>query len=229
MKIGIIVAMQKELNLLLPLIEDKREYIERETRLIEGKLSGHTVAVCQCGIGKVNSALSTLTLIECFSPDLMINTGVAGGADKSVRILDLFIADGVAYHDVWCGPGTEYGAASGCEVIMRPAGDILRIGKELLPEKITKYGLICSGDKFISSADEVKEIKCHFPEALAVDMESASIAQVCALKGVPFNIMRVISDTPGEDENISQYENFWTDAPRETFEALKMVLAQLSN
>lgn len=228
MKVGIIVAMEKELKFLLPLIENKREYTERGTRFIEGKMSGHHITVCQCGIGKVNSALSTLTLIEQFSLDLVINTGVAGGADKSMHVLDLFIAKGVAYHDVWCGPGTEYGAAHGFDVILKPAEKICRIAGDLLPagEK-TKFGLICSGDKFITTAEEIKEIKNHFPEAVAVDMESASIAQVCVLKGVPFNIIRVISDTPGENENISQYENFWSDAPRETFEALKMILKKL--
>ena len=66
-----------------------------------------------------------------------------------------------------------------------------------------------------------------YPDALAVDMESAAIAQVCYLKNVPFICMRVISDTPGGDDNISQYENFWADAPRHTFEALKALLATI--
>ena len=71
------------------------------------------------------------------------------------------------------------------------------------------------------------DIKSHFPETLAVDMESAAIAQVCVMKCVPFNILRVVSDTPGQEENISQYANFWTDAPRETFMALCAILKAL--
>jgi adenosylhomocysteine nucleosidase len=90
-----------------------------------------------------------------------------------------------------------------------------------------QHGLICSGDKFISTAEEVDEIKHHFQDALAVDMESATIAQVCTLRNVPFNILRVISDTPGAEENISQYENFWTDAPKEAFMNLRQILERL--
>ena len=91
----------------------------------------------------------------------------------------------------------------------------------------TRFGLICSGDKFICKESEVKEIKSHFPEALAVDMVSAAIAQVCSLHDIPFNILRVISDTPGQEENISQYENFWSDAPKETFSALTSILNEI--
>lgn len=227
MKIGIIVAMEKELRLLTPLIKGKKETEICGTTFIEGELSGHDVIVSQCGIGKVNSAVRTMTLIEQFSPELVINTGVAGGADKSMRVLDMFVAEGVAYHDVWCGPGTEYGAASGFDVVLLPDKRILEICREELGGQKVKYGLICSGDKFISTEKEITEIKSHFPAALAVDMESASIGQVCAMKGVPFNILRVISDTPGCEENISQYENFWSDAPAETFHALEKVLGRL--
>ena len=70
-------------------------------------------------------------------------------------------------------------------------------------------------------------IKSLFPEVLAVDMESASIAQVCHLKNVPFFCARVISDTPGGEDNIAQYENFWEDAPRHTFETLRLVIENI--
>lgn len=224
MKIGIIVAMQKELKLLLPLIQDINKQERDGIEFHHGWIGSHEVTVAECGIGKVNAALTTMSLIELFKPELVINSGVAGGADASMHVLDLLVAEGVAYHDVWCGPGTEYGAASGFDVIMRPWPKLIEAArKELTGEKV-RYGLICSGDKFISQVEEVREIKSHFPEALAVDMESAAIAQTCSRFGVPFNILRVISDTPGEAENISQYENFWGDAPKETFAALVTLL-----
>lgn len=227
MKIGVIVAMGKELKLLRPLIERQSETELNGFCFIEGKIGSHDVVVMQCGIGKVNSAIGTLSMIDNFTPDLIINTGVAGGADYTMRVLDLLVADGIAYHDVWCGPGTEYGAASGYPRIMRPEPKILDVARQYLKGDKVKYGLICSGDKFISTAEEVKKIKSDFTEALAVDMESASIAQVCHLKRVPVAILRVISDTPGAEENISQYENFWTDAPAETFKALIEILKHL--
>lgn len=226
MIIGIIVAMQKELDLLLPLIEDLQQPTEiNGFNFHTGSLASHGVVAMQCGIGKVNAAMGTMTLLESFHPDYIINTGVAGGAGDDIHVLDLLVADGVAYHDVWCGPGTEYGAASGCPLILKPWQRVVELSRQLMPAADkTRFGLICSGDKFISTSDEVKAIRYHFPEALAVDMESAAIAQVCTLRGIPFNILRVVSDTPLLGENISQYENFWSQAPRETFSALLAIL-----
>ena len=159
-------------------------------------------------------------------PDLLINTGVAGGAGSAAGILDLVVADSIAYHDVWCGPGTEWGDAAGCPRYFHSVPEISALPCLNNNDKI-KHGLICSGDIFISKAEEVARIKSLFPEVLAVDMESASIAQVCYLKNVPFFCARVISDTPGGDDNIAQYENFWDDAPRHTFEALSNILSNI--
>lgn len=229
MIIGIIVAMEKELALLLPLIENAQEPTEiNGFKFHTGTLAGNGVIAMQCGIGKVNAAVGTLTLLDSFHPDYIINTGVAGGASSESHVLDLLVATGVAYHDVWCGPGTEYGAAAGFPVVMKPWQKVIDIAEKIRPAgDKTRFGLICSGDKFISQESEVKEIRSHFPDVFAVDMESASIAQVCVMRKIPFNILRVISDTPGQQENISQYENFWSDAPRETFEALTSILKAL--
>lgn len=223
MRIGIIVAMKKELRLLLEALGEAEEREINGTVFHIGRIGDREVVAAQCGIGKVNAAITTMSLIRTFGPGLVINTGVAGGADSSMHVLDLLVADGVAYHDVWCGPGTVYGEASGFDLIMKPAQELIDRARCLLTD--CRFGLICSGDKFISKAEEVAEIKSHFPEALAVDMESAAIAQTCIALGVPFNIIRVISDTPGEAENISQYENFWSDAPKETFAALVRLLS----
>lgn len=227
MKIAIIVAMNKELQLLLPLIESKQTIEIDGFKFTEGFIGRHSVVAMQCGIGKVNSAIGTLMLIDKFKPEMVINTGVAGGADPSMHVLDLLIATKIAYHDVWCGPGTNYGAAYGFPVEFAVGERILEISKQSMNSNNVKYGLICSGDKFITTESEINEIKNHFDDALAVDMESASIAQVCYMRNIPINIIRVISDTPGQEENISQYENFWTDAPAETFKALTEILNSL--
>lgn len=227
MKVGIIVAMGKEMQLLLPLIENKKESEVSGFRFYEGLIGNHEVVAMQCGIGKVNAAVGTVELIEKFSPQIVINTGVAGGADKSMHVLDLLVATGIAYHDVWCGPGTEYGAASGCPAVMTTDSHVESVARKTLKEKNVRYGLICSGDKFISTEAEVVEIKSHFPDTLAVDMESAAIAQVCNMKKIPVSVIRVISDTPRQEENISQYENFWNDAPAETFRALLEILNEI--
>lgn len=229
MIIGIIVAMRKELELLMPLLDNRNE---AETingyNFYAGTIGRHGVVLMQCGIGKVNAAVGALSLIDNFNPDCIINTGVAGGADKSMHVLDLLIATHVAYHDVWCGPGTVYGAAAGFDVMFTPWSRIVDTARSIMSgDSKVKYGLICSGDIFISQEKEIHEIKGHFPDALAVDMESAAIAQVCTMKKVPFGIIRAISDTPGQTDNISQYNNFWAEAPAETFNALVALLDKL--
>lgn len=227
MKIGIIVAMDKELRLLLPLLEEEKKTDIEGYETYSGRLSGHDVCMLKCGIGKVNAALSCSALIRNFHPDLVINSGVAGGADASVHVLDVVLATEVAYHDVWCGPGTEWGAAHGCLALMPTDSNVLKAADSICTSARFHRGLICSGDIFVSKEEEIRTIKSHFPEALALDMESGAIAQVCSMANVPFSIIRVISDTPGQAENISQYENFWSDAPEETFHTLKAIVSKL--
>ncbi|MDE5796174.1 MAG: 5'-methylthioadenosine/adenosylhomocysteine nucleosidase [Muribaculaceae bacterium] len=229
MKIGILAAMDKELELLTELMENVTEEDYDGLHLYRGVIGPHDITAAKCGIGKVNSALNAFRMIRSEYLDLIINSGVAGGADTSMPIDSLLIADGVAYHDVWCGPGTVYGAADGMEQIFKPDDRLVVMAHELLGKKDrnVRFGLICSGDKFISSPTEIEEIKTHYPDALAVDMESASIAQVCRMNGVPFNIVRVVSDTPGSGENVQQYRNFWSEAPHKTFESLRTLIEHL--
>lgn len=226
MKIAIIAAMSKEIDLLLPHIKDKHERCEEGCVITDGTIGEHQVCVMECGIGKVNAALNAAAMINSEKPDLIINTGVAGGADLSMHICDVLVADGVAYHDVWCGPGTEHGQACGYPRIMRPGERALSTARKVLTGQ-ARFGLICSGDRFICKEEEVAEIKRHFPEALAVDMESAAIAQTAMRYDIPFMILRAISDTPGSGENIEQYEDFWRKAPRNTFSALVTLLEAL--
>ena len=90
-----------------------------------------------------------------------------------------------------------------------------------------KFGLGCTGDQFITTKEELFKIKEKFPEALFVDMESNSIAHVCAKMNKPFVSLRIISDTPWVEDHAEQYANFWTDAPQKNFELLKEILQAL--
>ena len=225
MRIGIIVAMRKELDLLLPLLQDSEESRMSGFEFHRGKVGRHDVMVMQCGIGKVNAAMGTLMLVNHFSPNFVINSGVAGGADKSVNVMDVVAGARVAYHDVWCGPESEVGRVQGLPLYFEGAQKLL----DLLPDRNDIHkGLICSGDQFIDKMEDVNRIKGNFPDALAVDMESGAIAQVCYVCGVPFLAMRVISDSPGAShDNTRQYLDFWTDAPQETFALVKDLIRQL--
>ena len=225
MRIGIIVAMRKELDLLLPLLQDSENSRMSGFEFYRGKIGKHDVMVMQCGIGKVNAAMGALMLVNHFAPNFVINSGVAGGADKSVNVMDVVAGEKVSYHDVWCGPESELGRVQGLPLYFEGSTKLL----ELLPESGDIHkGLICSGDQFIDTMDEVNRIKGNFPEALAVDMESGAIAQVCYQCSVPFLALRVISDSPGAShDNTRQYLDFWTDAPRETFKLVKDIITKL--
>ncbi len=226
MKIGILAAMDKEVALLLPLLENMSEVDLDGRKGYIGKIDSHEVCVMKCGIGKVSSALNAFRLIEYFHPDLVINSGVAGGADLSMKVGSLLVATEAAYHDVWCGPGTKFGHMDGQpERFAMDAKVIEACRRNASPD--VRFGLICSGDRFISKVEEVDFIKENYPEALACDMESASIAQACHDCGVPFAVIRVVSDTPGQADNISQYQNFWTEAPEKTFKSVKTIIETL--
>lgn len=221
MKIAIIVAMDKELALLLPRLSEAKTVEADGFTFHTGKIGDREIIVGRCGIGKVNAAISTMTLIERFHPSVIINTGVAGGTGAA-GIGDVVVAERIAYHDVWCGPDTIHGQAAGC-----PRHFISTFPDTLFSGLRVRRGLIASGDIFVSKPSEVQHILSLYPDAVAVDMESAAIAHVCHLKHVPFLCVRVVSDTPGGDDNISQYENFWQEAPEHTFEVIDTVVSRL--
>lgn len=219
--------MRKELDLMLEHMRDITEQNVGGIPVYTGSIGSHEVVACQCGVGKVNSALRTSKIIDCYSPDLVINTGVAGSVDESMSIGSILVADRVTYHDVWC-PGNDYGAVDGMPVYYNAFNEGLeRVRAMEADMQSLRCGLICSGDIFVSKPEEVKTIKVHFPEALGCDMESTSIAQTCYIYKVPFMIIRVMSDMPGGGHNISEYENFWTDAPVKTFSMVSNLIESL--
>lgn len=225
MKIGIIVAMRKELALLLPLLSNPSSESHDGLEFNTGTIGSNQVIAMQCGIAKVNAAIGTVTLINHYAPSLIINSGVAGGTDKSVNVMDIVVGSRVAYHDVWCGPESTYGAVQGLPLYYEADKHASQLVSD---DKTVKKGLIVSGDQFVDSIEQVKIIKSHFPDALAVDMESGAIAQVCELRNVPFMSMRVISDSPGAShDNTKQYNDFWDDAPAATFNVLHNLLLKI--
>ncbi|MDE6010682.1 MAG: 5'-methylthioadenosine/adenosylhomocysteine nucleosidase, partial [Muribaculaceae bacterium] len=221
----IIVAMDKELALLKPLLSDRQKESDGDIDFITGRIGDRDVVVMKSGIGKVNAALAASAMINRYHPAIVINSGVAGGTGHGAKILDVVVGSRVAYHDVWCGPGTKWGQAAGCPEFFECPSFIRQLPCLKHPDIV--HGLICSGDIFVSDKEVLDRIRHHFPEVDAVDMESAAIAQTCFMANVPFVAVRVISDTPGAADNISQYENFWDDAPRRTFHILEQIVAEI--
>lgn len=227
MKIAIIVAMDKELRLLMPLLERAETSVADGFELHSGQIGGVEVCLMKCGIGKVNAALGCRAMIQAFAPELVINSGVAGGTGSAAGVLDVVAASAVGYHDVWCGPGTEWGCAAGCPPVF--PGDPRVLGLSALTRNpAVKFGVVASGDIFVDSAATVEHVLRLYPDAVGVDMESGAIAQTCHRFGMPFICLRVISDTPGQvADNGAQYESFWQSAPEKTFMVIKDILAEL--
>lgn len=133
-----------------------------------------------------------------------MSTGVAGGIDACLKVTDVVASDSLAYHDVWCGDGNEYGQVQGLPAVYKGCAPLLEhalsLNKTGLESRIHS-GLICTGDRFITNRTELDAIKRRFPAGLAVDMESAAIAQTCYLYDIPFLSFRIISDTPGVEDH----------------------------
>jgi len=222
---GIIVAMEAELNMLLNEMTDVEEPTINSIPYYVGRIGDNTVIATRCGIGKVNAAMGALTLIDNFRPDAIVNTGIAGGTGRGAGVLDVVIGDEVAYHDVWCGPGNEPGQVQGLPARFRGATGLFdSVPPADLPR--VKHGLIASGDMFVSTPAQLARVLEVQPEAMAIDMESGAIAQVCHIKGVPFIAVRVISDTPGVENHLEQYADFWSIAPQSTFGVLRRLLGR---
>jgi len=218
MKIGIIVAMDKELRQLQALFTDGR------------------VLVQKCGIGKVNAALGAQRMINEFHPDVIISSGCAGGNGDDVNIQDVVVSSELCYHDVYCGTAidnsTVYGQVQGLPARYQADSRLLSKATNAQLSTLDSQlkiipGLIVTGDWFVDSKEKMREIIGHFPEAKAVDMESCAIAQTCYLNNVPFISFRVISDIPLRDTDASQYHNFWDTVADHSFQVTKTFVESL--
>ena len=227
MKIGIITAMSSEHRQVAQLLEDKQEHTEGIYAYTVGKIKNNTIILTQCGIGKVNAAAGAVELIRNYQPDCIISTGVAGGIDTCLKVMDVVASSAIVYHDVWCGDGNVYGQIQGMPAMFEGNQTLFNCAMSLDTDTAIHGGLICTGDKFITDRKELNEIKGNFPDGLAVDMESASIAQVCYIYKVPFISFRIISDTPGAENHWEQYTNFWGEMADRSFGVTKAFLDSL--
>lgn len=231
MKIGVLTAMSSEYEQLAAMLDGARECEQGGIVYLAGTVGANEIVLRQCGIGKVNAALGAAELIRTFAPDAIVSTGVAGGIDNCLGVMDVVVSSSIVYHDVWCGMGCEYGQVQGMPPQFAADKDMwnaaLALNGDAKNRTKIHAGLICTGDKFITSRDELDAIKANFPAGLAVDMESAAIAQTCRIYGVRFVSFRIISDTPGVDKHIEQYENFWGEMADRSFGVTRSFLMNI--
>lgn len=211
MKIAVIGAMEEEVIMLRNQLENKKTEIIANSEFSSGTYGGKDVVLLKSGIGKVNAAMSTTILIERYHPDLIINTGSAGGLNPELNVGDLVISDDVCHHDV---DATVFGYAYG-QVPQMPAAyqadeRLIQVAEEAarsLEGIQVKKGRIASGDSFMSDPDRVQMVAEKFPGLQAVEMEAAAIAQVAYQYGLPFVIIRSLSDIAGKESDLS-FEQF---------------------
>lgn len=196
--IGVIGAMHIEVETIKSLMENKSAEKIGGVEFVKGTLHGREIVIAVCGIGKVAAAMCTQIMILKYSPECIINTGVGGSLSTSLAIGDIAVAESLVQHDMDTSPlGDPVGLISGLNLVNIPAdkrvAEILLKGIETLDNVKGMTGVIASGDQFIASNERKKFITDNFG-AIVCEMEGASIAQVCFSNGVPFGVVRAVSD-----------------------------------
>lgn len=206
MSVGIIGAMQVEVTKLLECMNIRTVDRVSATDYYVGTLDDHEVVVAKCGPGKVNAAICAQTMILKYAPDLILNTGVAGSLTAALAVGDSAVASAVVQYDVdTSAVGDPVGLISGINVIEFPCDRavVARLTQALhtIPDVSYQVGMVATGDKFLKSKREKDEILKNF-SAVACDMESGSIGQVCYVNQTAFGIIRTISDNADSTSHI---------------------------
>lgn len=218
--IGIIGAMDIEVNSLIKSMKHKRTKTVGSIDFVKGKIGKKSVVVAKCGIGKVFAGICAQAMILEYKPSVIINTGVAGSLTKGFNVLDVAIASQVVQHDMDTSAlGDPRGMISGINVVYinscKEASEFLKLAAKDIDGSV-KEGIIASGDKFVADDSEKQSINEQF-NAIACEMEGAAIGQACYVNGVPFGILRTISDGDGAEMD---YQTF---APRAAEQSIKIV------
>lgn len=196
--LGIIGAMQVEIDSIVEKLIDKKETVVSGVHYFQGKFGSKDVLVACCGVGKVFSGVCAQTMILKFGVDSILNIGVGGTLTDKLNICDLGIATGVVQHDMDTSPlGDPLGLISGINVIEFKCDEerckIWQQAAENLGIN-SHEGVIASGDCFVSSNEKKKFIKDNF-DGIVCEMEGGAIGQICYINNVPFNVIRAVSDS----------------------------------
>jgi adenosylhomocysteine nucleosidase len=210
--------MREELDALLDLFPNHEASSHFNTPLYQARLGGQELIIAQSGVGKANAACTLALLLSDFAPACVINTGCAGGLQAHQQILDLVVPDEVVYTDVDVTPlGFAYGQMLGSEPRFKASAGLLARFRALAAAHegtlICHHGLLGSADSFIHNPEQIAEIQKRFSGAVqCVDMEGGAIAHICTRFGVPFLILRALSDLPCRGENAHDFRSYLTRA-----------------
>ena len=230
-KLGIIGAMAIEVETLKESMENLTVSTRTGMEFYEGTLEGIPVVVVQCGVGKVNAAMCAQTLCACFGVTHLVNTGIAGSLNAELDIGDLVVSRDAMYHDFDCFHfGYPMGKVPGMDVIAFPADETLMgyacAAAEAVNPGHVKIGRVASGDQFVAEK-ALKNRIIERTQGLCTEMEGAAIAQTAYRNGVPFVILRAISDK-ADDSAEMDYPTFERIAAHRCAQVARILAKRLS-
>lgn len=227
-KLGIIAAMEEELEIIKNALEDKTQVDAAHMSFYSGTIDGQELVIVQSGIGKVNAAMAAVILVEKFGIEAVINTGSAGALAGELEQGDLVVSQQLAYHDV---DATAFGYAVG----QVPQMPLYYESNSQLNKKIKAaahqagwkvvFGDILTSDSFIADPKAIEKIKGDFPDAMVTEMEGAAIAQVAFQYGLPFTVVRAVSDS-ADGQAAQSFDEFITEAGKKSADMVLKYIAQ---
>ena len=233
-KLGIIGAMSVEVEHLKAQLQNITCKNVAGMDFYEGILEGTPVVVVVCGVGKVNAALCAQALCDCFSVTHIVNTGIAGSLCAELDIGDFVISRDAMYHDFTCqglNPAYKVGQVPDLPVLSFPADETLQALSRKAAEAVhpghSRVGRVASGDQFVSNPD-LKDAIIRNTGALCTEMEGAAIAHAAWKNGVPFVVIRAISDKADGSAHMD-YPTFEALAAKRSAAVTAMLAKELSS
>lgn len=225
MKVGIVCAGDEELAPFLPLLTDCKITQKAMLTFYEGQIGGVMVVALFSGVCKVNAAIASQLLIDAFGVDRIINSGTAGGMHPDLAIFDTVISTEVCYHDVASDILTEFHPWMK-SVFFAADPELIELSKsaadKMQPPGKVVWGRMVTGESFITDRGRQKIQDAFAP--LTVDMETAAVAHVCHVNGIPFIAIRCVTDT----ETHSGTDNFEKNCVRASGIAKDVTVALLT-
>ena len=211
--IAILGAMQEEITPILEMVGEYKTTEYANNKFYEANYKGNDLVIAYSKIGKVNAAITATLMIEKFKASKLLFTGVAGSLDESLKIGDMLYATSLVQHDLDITAfGHPYGFVPGTSIFVKSDETLNELAKNVASKKDMNLnsGIIATGDQFICDNEKKEWIKKIF-NASATEMEGASVALVCETLGVPFFILRAISDGAGNEAEFD-FDKFLQDS-----------------
>ena len=229
--IGIIGAMEEEVAILKEKMSEVTVLEKAGMEFFKGILGGQTVVVVRSGIGKVNAGICTQILADVFQVNAVINTGIAGSLKAEINIGDIVLSTDTMQHDVDAREfGYEIGQVPRMDTRTFPADDRLRetalqVCRKVNPEIQVFQGRVASGDQFVADKETKEKIIAN-TQAYCTEMEGAAIGQAAYLNGIPYLVIRAISDK-ADDSAHMDYPAFEKEAIRHTVNLVENMMKAL--